>query len=88
LIGRVDLIPRDGGDAVLGCWLDERHTGRGYARQACGAVIDFGRHALDVSDVWAGVTRGNEPSERLLARLGFAPVADMGPYTRFHRSLR
>jgi RimJ/RimL family protein N-acetyltransferase len=88
LIGRIDLIPRDGGDAVLGYWLDEGHTGRGYATEACRAVIDFGRRTLDVTDVWAGVTKGNEPSERLLDRLGFEPVADMGSYTRFHRSLR
>jgi RimJ/RimL family protein N-acetyltransferase len=87
LIGRVDLIPREGGDAVLGYWLDERHTGRGYATETCRALIDFGRRALDLTDVWAGVTKGNEPSERVLERLGFERVADMGSYTRFHRSV-
>jgi ribosomal-protein-serine acetyltransferase len=87
LIGRVDLTPREDRDAVLGYWLDERHTGRGYATEACRALIDFGRRELGVTDVWAGVTKGNEPSERVLERLGFERVADMGPYTRFHRSV-
>jgi RimJ/RimL family protein N-acetyltransferase len=87
LIGRVDLVRRDDRNVVLGYWLDGTHTGRGYATAACEALIEYARHGLSVADVWAGVTKGNVPSERLLERLGFDRVADMGKYTRFHLDL-
>jgi RimJ/RimL family protein N-acetyltransferase len=88
MIGRVDLVPRGGGNVVLGYWLDAGHTGHGYATEACRALLTYGRDSLGATDVWAGVTKGNIRSELVLVRLGFERVADMGPYTRFHRSLR
>ena len=87
LIGRVDLVPREAGNFVLGFWLDQEHTGHGYATAACTTLIEFGRSVLQATDIWAGVTKGNVPSESVLERLGFERVGDMGSYTRFHRSL-
>jgi ribosomal-protein-serine acetyltransferase len=88
LIGRVDLVPREAGNFVLGYWLDQEHTGHGYATVACTTLIEFGRSALQATDIWAGVTKGNVASESVLERLGFERVGDMGSYIRFHRSLR
>jgi RimJ/RimL family protein N-acetyltransferase len=87
LIGRVDLIRRDGTNAVLGYWLGEEYTGRGFATSACAALLEHARVNLRATDVWAGVTKGNQPSERLLLRLGFQMESDQGAYRRFHRSL-
>jgi ribosomal-protein-serine acetyltransferase len=87
LIGRVDLVPRDAENHVLGYWLDSHHTGRGYATAACASLVALAR-SLGATDVWAGVTHGNVPSERVLKRLEFERVADIGRYTRFHRSLK
>ncbi|HJX07440.1 MAG TPA: GNAT family N-acetyltransferase [Actinomycetota bacterium] len=86
LIGRVDLVRKDAKNFVLGYWLDSGHTGHGYATFACQVLVEQAR-LLGGTDAWAGVTKGNLPSERLLTRLGFERVADMGTYTRFHRSL-
>jgi len=86
LIGRVDLVRKDAKNFVLGYWLDSGHTGHGYATIACEALVEHAR-LLGATDAWAGVTKGNAPSERVLTRLGFERVADMGAYTRFHRSL-
>lgn len=85
LIGRVDLFLATPGNIVLGYWLDEDHTGLGYATAAAAAAIDFGRMELGSTNIWAGVTKGNTRSDNVLKRLGFVPVSDMGRHTRFHR---
>jgi ribosomal-protein-serine acetyltransferase len=87
LIGQVDLIPRDGANAVLGYWLDESHLGSGFATVACRELLRYGAEHLAITDVWAGVTHGNERSVAVLRRLGFDEVADMGTYMRFHLAL-
>jgi RimJ/RimL family protein N-acetyltransferase len=87
LIGRVDLVPRDGANVVIGYWLAEVYTGRGFATSACAALLEHARLNLGATDVWAGVTTGNEASERLLLRLRFEMESDQRAYRRFHRSL-
>jgi RimJ/RimL family protein N-acetyltransferase len=88
LVGRVDLVPRERGNFVVGYWLDQEHTGHGFATAACEALIEYGESALGATDVWAGVTKGNSASEKVLERLGFERVADIVTYTRFRRSPR
>jgi ribosomal-protein-serine acetyltransferase len=83
LIGRVDLIPKGERRCVIGYWLGAAFTGHGYATAACRALIDHGRAALGLREVYAGVTKGNTASEALLTRLGFRQIADMGTYNRF-----
>jgi len=87
LIGRVDLVLRDGANVVLGYWLAEAYTRRGFATSACAALLEHARLNLGAMDIWAGVTTGNEASELLLLRLGFEMESDQGSYRRFHRSL-
>jgi ribosomal-protein-serine acetyltransferase len=86
LIGRVDLIPRDPGNYVLGYWLDEAQTGNGFATAACRALIDHARGTRAIA-IWAGVTKGNERSAKVLDRLGFEAVEDMDTYTRYRLGL-
>jgi RimJ/RimL family protein N-acetyltransferase len=88
LIGRVDLIPKDGSSAVLAYWLDRNRLHSGFATVSCQALLSYGEAQLGISDVWAGVTHGNDASVALLERLGFAEVEDMGTYSRFHLDLR
>lgn len=87
LTGRVDLSPREPGEFVLGYWLAEKATGKGYATAACKASIDYGKKYLGATDIYAGVTKGNIASERLLDRLGLKPIKDMDSYTRYHLHL-
>ncbi|AGZ41150.1 N-acetyltransferase GCN5 [Actinoplanes friuliensis DSM 7358] len=87
LIGRADLIPVDPPRFGLGYWLSEDATGNGYAGAAVGALLDHARAVHGATDVFAGVTHGNRPSEALLHRLGFTVVADLGTYNRFHLAL-
>ncbi|MFD9074265.1 GNAT family N-acetyltransferase [Streptomyces lasiicapitis] len=87
LIGRVDLIAVDPPRYGTGYWLDEAHVGAGHATAACAALYGYAARALGATDIYAGVTRGNDRSVALLARLGFEPVAEFADYTRFHLGL-
>lgn len=87
LIGRVDLIAVDPPRYGTGYWLDEARTGAGRATAACRALFDHAARALGATDVFAGVTHGNDRSAALLRRLGFEPVVDFESYTRFRLAL-
>ena len=88
LIGRVDLNPIDPPNFVLGYWIDERHTGRGFVTAACRSLIAWAATELPITDLWAGVTHGNDRSVAVLRRLGFQHVEDFDHYSRFHLALR
>ena len=84
LIGRVDLNPIDPPNFVLGYWIDARHTGRGFVTAACRSLIAWAATELPITDLWAGVTHGNDRSVAVLRRLGFQHVEDFDHYSRYH----
>jgi RimJ/RimL family protein N-acetyltransferase len=86
LIGRVDLNPINPPRWVLGYWLDERMTGKGLMTTACRAAVRHAR-ALGASEIYAGVTAGNERSTRVLKRLGFEHIEDVDGRSRWRLPL-
>lgn len=74
LIGRVALHSIQWGVSFsggLGYWVDADLAGRGYmteavARMVCAVFEEAGLHR-----VWAGVQPANQPSQRVLEKLGF-----------------
>ncbi|MGZ5959567.1 MAG: GNAT family N-acetyltransferase [Rhizomicrobium sp.] len=46
--------------------------GNGYAREAMERVVTFARDDLGLERLWARFHAGNEPSRRLLEKLGFS----------------
>lgn len=86
LIGRIDLIPVDPPRYGLGYWLGEYATGQGYATKAVASALQHVR-TLAATDVYAGVTHGNDRTVALLRRLGFTMVASFDSYDRFHLAL-
>lgn len=74
VIGSVDIdeIESDVGD--LGYWLDESAWGRGLAREAAAAALDFAFDVLGLRAVTAGHAADNPASGRVLSALGFEPV--------------
>ncbi|WP_312170557.1 GNAT family N-acetyltransferase [Microbacterium sp.] len=74
-----------GVEAELGWVLDPRHTGRGYATEAIRAVIDVCVGALGLRRVHAGCFADNEPSWRLMERLGMRRE-EFSRKTALHRS--
>lgn len=74
-----------GVEAELGWVLHPDHTGRGYATEAMTAVIDVCFGALGLRRVHAGCFADNEPSWRLMERLGMRRE-EHSRKTALHRS--
>ena len=71
-IGLCGLLKRDGFQEVdLGYAFLPEHTGQGYAREACQAVLAHAERVLGLPTVIALVNPGNRRSITLLERLGF-----------------
>ena len=71
LIGTVTLIQYNKTTMGLGYWIDQNHTAQGFTSAAVEAVIQYGKDALGVLEYWAGIQASNEPSIKLVKRLGF-----------------
>ena len=74
-----------GVEAELGWVLDPAYTGRGYATEAIRAVIDACFGPLGLRRVHAGCFAANEPSWRLMERLGMRRE-EFSRKTALHRS--
>ena len=57
--------------ATLGYWLGEKHTGKGFMREAVFAIIDFSFNKLNISRLEAATLPENKPSRGLLEKVGF-----------------
>lgn len=57
--------------AEVGYQLQPSHWGQGYAQEALRAVLTYGLDALDLARIEADIDPSNEPSCRLVERLGF-----------------
>jgi RimJ/RimL family protein N-acetyltransferase len=74
-----------GVEAELGWVLDPAYTGHGYATEAIRAVIDVCFGALGLRRVHAGCFADNEPSLRVMERLGMRRE-EFSRKTALHRS--
>lgn len=75
LIGRAGFSVRNGFENIeLGFFIGTRWQGKGYAQEACDAVLRYGRRYLEIDTVQALVKEGNTVSEHILEKLGFSLV--------------
>lgn len=71
-IGICGFVRRPGlDDPDIGFAFLPEFEGKGYARESADAVLEYGREALDIHRVLAVTTVDNDPSIRLLKKLGF-----------------
>ena len=78
-IGFVCLNPAEGWPETardLGYIFDADYHGRGYATEACQAALARAFTELGAERVVTGTAKANEPSCRLLARLGLRPIPE------------
>lgn len=71
-VGRVGLQMRDGfEEPELGFAVLKKYRRRGYAEEACRAVLDYAKDELELKKVRAVVDGENAKSRRLCEKLGF-----------------
>ena len=80
-LGEIDAHARR---ATLGYWIGARHARKGLMSEALGLALDraFQLHALERLEAY--VLPENEPSKRLLAKLGFEFSGVAREYQRLH----
>lgn len=77
VVGRAGITGREGYEqAELGYVIERSRQRRGYAAEACTAIIDYARDVLGMSALNCFVHPGNEASVRLCRRLGFKYLED------------
>jgi RimJ/RimL family protein N-acetyltransferase len=78
LVGACGLGRRPSGAVEMGYWISRPHWGRGFATEACGALVDIARTlALPSLEGWHFID--NPASARVLEKLGFEPVGIIAP---------
>ena len=71
-----DSDPPISGMPEMGWILAPEAQGRGYAREACEAMLEWFAEQFGTQDIWAADFAGNEPSMSLAAEIGFHPQPD------------
>ena len=58
-------------ECELGYWIGKPYWGRGYATEACCAIIAYAFDNLGVSTIWCSCFDDNKKSEKVIKKLGF-----------------
>lgn len=77
--------PDDNGDAEIGYGLASSARGRGLGTESVGVLAAWVEQQPGVRRVTADSLVGNEPSRRVLERLGFTPDSEAPPYVTYVR---
>jgi len=78
LIGSCGLGRRASGAVELGYWISRPHWGRGFATEACSALIEIAR-TLGLASLDASHFIDNPASARVLEKLGFQSLHIIAP---------
>jgi RimJ/RimL family protein N-acetyltransferase len=78
LIGACGLGRRPSGAVEMGYWIAKPFWSRGFATEACGALIEIAR-ALGLTQIEGAHFLDNPASARVLEKLGFEPVGIVAP---------
>ena len=78
LVGSCGLGRRPSGAVEMGYWIARPYWGRGFATEACGALVEIAR-ALGLSRLEGSHFIDNPASARVLEKLGFEPRGLIAP---------
>jgi RimJ/RimL family protein N-acetyltransferase len=86
LVGSCGLGRRASGAVEMGYWIARPFWGRGYATEACLALVDIAR-TLGLPSVEGSHFLDNPASARVLEKLGFEPLGVVAPRMSCARGL-
>lgn len=86
LVGACGLGRRPSGTVELGYWIARPFWGRGYATEACMALVDIAR-MLGLASLEGSHFLDNPASARVLEKLGFEPLGIVAPRMSCARGL-
>ena len=78
LVGSCGLARRASGAVEMGYWIAKAFWGRGYATEACQALVDIAR-TLGFVSLEGSHFLDNPASARVLEKLGFEPLGIVAP---------
>jgi len=78
LVGACGLGRRPSGSVEMGYWIARSFWGRGFATEACTALVDIAR-TLGLSSLEGSHFIDNPASSRVLEKLGFEPSGIVAP---------
>jgi RimJ/RimL family protein N-acetyltransferase len=78
LVGACGLARRPSGSVELGYWIARACWGRGYATEACTALVEIAR-TLGLPSLEGSHFIDNPASARVLEKLGFGPLGIVAP---------
>jgi RimJ/RimL family protein N-acetyltransferase len=78
LVGACGLGRRASGSVEMGYWIATPFWGRGYATEACRALVDIAR-TLGLPQLEGSHFLDNSASARVLEKLGFEPLGIVAP---------
>ena len=76
LIGLIYKAPKDEKRIEFGFNFNIDYQGKGYATESCKKAIDYIFNILNIRVISAGTAKLNQPSNKLLKKLGFIKIND------------
>jgi len=82
IIGCADVDEIEGGEGVIGYWLDEAAWGQGFATEAARAIVEFAFGRVGLHRLRSGHAFDNPASGLVLRKLGFEPLGATRVWSR------
>ena len=76
LIGGIGLTPEDDGYCEFGYWLGFEYWRKGYATEACNALLNYAKTNTSYKNFRANVYKGNTASSKVLEKVGFSQTGE------------
>jgi len=78
-LGDICIMPQRGEQAEIGYYLTESAEGQGYAREALGAIVQFGFEQMQASRLLIRCFADNERAQQVALAHGFQLLTKEGP---------